>query len=157
SLPLLIYARLSGFTRYEIIDGVRIGAWEFYRSPLLRFCFPLTQLVDTVLLSIPKVWIPLLFGKNLLIERFALDVLVDVMVATRQDAFHMSRLGRLFIRLVPKGTRVVLLQAPAEAIRRRREDLRSDPQLEQRARASEDLAIHQGYVQVHADQPISEV
>lgn len=157
SLPLLIYARLTGLTRYETFDGVRVGAWEFYRSPILRTLFPFTQYLDTFIISVAKVWIPLLLGKTLLFERFALDVLVDVMVATRRDTLHTSLLGRLYIRLIPQRTLVVIMKAPVETVRQRRADLHSDPLIEQRAATFEDITHHFGYAAVQADQPIHEV
>src|SRR5690606_13315753 len=81
SFPLLVYARVRGFTRYETTDGIRVGAWEFHRSNFLRRVFPFAQYIDTVLLSIPVVWIPQLLGLTIVFERYAVDILVDLMVA----------------------------------------------------------------------------
>lgn len=142
SLPLLVYARLFGFTCYETFDGVRVGAWEFHRSALLRTLFPIAQYVDTVLHSIGKVWLPMMRGRTLLFERYAIDVLVDTMVATGQSSLYQGLLGNLFLRLVPRRTHIVILDAPVPQIRQRRRDLLHDPAIEARARAYVDVARH---------------
>ena len=157
SLPLLVYARLAGFTRYETFDGVRVGAWEFHRSALLRTLLPITQYLDTVLLSVGRVRIPLLLGRTLLFERYALDVLVDAMVATGRANLHQGHLGRLFIQLVPRNTHIVIMDAPVDQVRQRRPDLKRDAVMESRALAYADIARHRGYTVIRADQTIGDV
>lgn len=140
SLPLLLYARLFGYTRYRVVEGVRVGAWEFHRSRLLRSVFPWAQYFDTLVHAGLKVYLPLLRGQRLLFERYALDVLVDLMVAIGDYNLHRRPVGRLLLRLVPKQTHVVILDAPEEVIRDRRADVRHDPVLDARLQAYRALA-----------------
>jgi len=142
SLPLLVYARIRGHTVYTTDGGVRVGSWEFQDSRLLRSCFPWAQLIDTVLLGAARTCLPRLLGYTLVFERYALDVLVDVMAATKDMTLHRRPVGLCFAALVPKGTRVVILDAPVGEVRLRRADLRIDPALETRARIYRGLAQH---------------
>jgi len=157
SLPLLVYARFFGFTRYEVFDGVRVGAWEFHRSALLRTLFPITQYLDTVLLSIGKVWVPLLLGRTMLFERYALDVMVDMMVATGRPALHRGLLGYLFTRLIPRHTVVVILDAPVKQLRSRRPDLKHDRLMEARAQAYAVISRHLDCTVIRADATIADI
>lgn len=157
SLPLLVYARLRGFTRYETTDGVRVGAWEFHRSPLLRLAFPLAQYLDTFLLSVPLVWLPQMLGRTLLFDRYALDVLVDTMVAIGDPNLHRTLVGRAMLRLIPAGTKLAVLHAPSEEVRLRRPDLLLDPLLARRSEAYKTLADDNGICLLDGNAPINVV
>jgi len=157
SFPFLVYARLFGFTRYAVIDGVRVGAWEFHRSSLLTVLFPWVQLIDTIIYSLPKVWWPLLRGKTLLFERYALDILVDLMAATGNFQLHTHLIGQLFLNLIPKGTQIIILDAPIAEIRKRRADLEHDPAIIRRVQAYQKLAHHLNLKVVAAHRSITEV
>src|SRR5690606_9788348 len=70
TLPLLVYARLRGFSWYEEHDGVRQGYWNFRRSWVLRTLFPWVLLVDATLAAVVKVHLPLWMGRTIVCERF---------------------------------------------------------------------------------------
>lgn len=157
SFPLLVYARLFGYTKYQTVDGVRVGAWEFYRSRLLKTLFPWTQLLDTLIIGFFKVQIPRLQGKTLLFERYALDILVDVMVALGTNSLHKKLVGKLFLGLLPERTRVTILDAPEDVIRQRRPDLRYDTALQPRLYLFRDLTAEFAFHKVNASQPVDAV
>ena len=139
SLPLLAYARWRGYSWHEEIafdgggterESVRHGYWDFGRSHLLRTLLPWTLLIDAGLAALQKIYLPLWRGKTVICERFVLDMLVDLSVAFADEAFHLSLPGRLYRRLLPRNSQIVILDLEAESIRQRRGDLRYDRQLD---------------------------
>ena len=129
SIPILAYARLTGLTRYVEIEGQRYGSWEFYRSKWVSAVFPWLLLLDTFVFAIVRIYIPLLLGYIVICDRFVYDILVDLMVALRQDGYHSTRVGRLFFTLLPRGTKAILLDLDVACIRQRRDDLKGDSTL----------------------------
>jgi hypothetical protein len=152
SAPLLAYARLAGLTRYERVAGRRVGVWRFAGSKLMTSVFPWAQWLDTLVFSLPRVSWPLMRGNRLLIERHAIDVLVDLMTALEDPMLPERPVGRRLLALVPRNTRVVILDAPYETVRARRQELEADPMLEARLLAFRALAALLGHPLVNADQ-----
>src|SRR5690606_13966889 len=101
-----------------------------------------------------KTLLPRHTGKTLLIERYSLDVLVDTMVATQRHSLYHHRLGKLFLRLIPRNTIVIVMDAPVDAVRRRRADLKHDPLIVERSRTYRKVAEHYGFRIVDGGQPI---
>jgi hypothetical protein len=132
SIPLLAYARLRGFSWYEQVAGVRHGYWDFHLSWLLKTIFPWLLLLDAALASIVKIYLPILFGRTIVCERFVIDMLVDLSLATRDRNLHKRLPGRTFKSLLPKDTSIILLDLDVKSIRARRPDLITDCRLEDR-------------------------
>ena len=145
SLPLLAYARWRGYSWQERHGDVSHGYWSFRRSRLLRALLPWTLLADAVIAALHKIYIPLSLGRTIVCERFALDMLVDLAVACEDAGLHRRLPGRLYPRLLPRGTVVTVLDLDPETARERRPDLRTDRRLDARMamfrRLAADLAL----------------
>jgi hypothetical protein len=128
SLPLLAYARWRGYSWHETNDGVELGYWEFERSWLLCRVLPLAVLADAALASLFAVYLPLWTGTTIVCERYVLDMLVDLSIATR-IGLHDSRVLRSLLRLVPSRTLIVGLTAPEHVVAHRRPGLQHDRKL----------------------------
>jgi thymidylate kinase len=157
SLPLLAYARLRGFSRYEGSAGARHGCWDFERPRLLRALFPWALLVDAFLASLWHVTLPLGMGRTIVCERYVLDMLVDLGLAFKDPHFYQWKPGSLFLQLLPRRAAVVLLDLDAGTIRTRRPDLRSDRRLKDRLQAYRVLAAGLGLALVASDAPVEVV
>ncbi len=140
SVPLLGYARMRGYSWYEIVDGVRHGYWDFTQSWLMRNIFPWVLLIDATLMAAINVTIPLLLGKTIVCERFVLDTLVDLEVGLKDNKLHTKLPGSLYKCLLPRKAKIIILDAEINLIQERRPDLRSDTQLEMRLDAYRNLA-----------------
>ena len=110
SKPLMVYCRLVGLTKYKTINGFRYGVHEFYKSKFVSWIFPLLQLIDFQI----KKW--LVFSKInqmkdfvILLDRFALDTLADLMVDTGRYDLHLKRIGKSFRKLMPVNTKIIVL------------------------------------------------
>ena len=132
SIPLLLYARLGGYSWYEITNGVRHGYWDFRKSWLLRVLFPWFLLFDAALSAIGTIYIPLLIGKTLVCERFVLDMLADMMVAFGSKNILQRYPGKLFPKLIPSKSKIAVLILDEQTICLRRSDLNSDKRLGER-------------------------
>ena len=139
SIPLLAYARLKGYSWIEVVDGVRHGYWDFRSSWLMKNIFPWFLLVDATLASLIKIYFPMKFGSTIICERFVLDMLVDLAVATQDMGVFNSYPGMLFIRLLPTGSRRIALELDGKMIQERRADLKSDRKLTLRIQAYQRL------------------
>jgi thymidylate kinase len=135
SLPLLAYARARGLSWYEKTGNVNHGYWDFRTSRLLRTFLPWTLLIDAAFAGLFKIYLPLWSGWTIVCERFVLDMLADLAVAFRDDCLCNRLPSSLFLRLLPPGSKVILLDLSPAVIQARREDLKSDRLLSERRRA----------------------
>jgi thymidylate kinase len=140
SLPLLAYARWRGLSWYEQNAGVRHGYWDFRRSRLLRLLLPWTLLFDATLAGLFKIHLPMRRGKTVVCERFVLDILADLAVAFGDPALARRIPGRLYLGLLPRNSRLFILDADEATLRRRREDLATDRKLSEKLAAFREIA-----------------
>jgi hypothetical protein len=157
SLPLLAYARLRGLSWYEGEGAVRQGYWDFRPSRLLRTSLPWTLLVDAALASLWKITLPLFLGKTVVCERFVLDMLVDLALAFGEADFWQGIPGRFYVRLLPPGGQVFILDGEAGDLQQRRPDLRSDRRLAAKLQAYRDLARDYSFPVFSVELPAGEV
>lgn len=139
SLPLLVYARWRGYSWYEKNGNVRHGYWDFRQSHLLRLLFPWFMLCDATVATIHQIVIPQWSGKAIVCERFVLDMLVDMSLAFGEK-MHRTLPGKLFLRLLPAHTQVVILYLDEATTRERRADLVWDKRLAERLAVFNHLA-----------------
>lgn len=157
SLPLLAYARLRGYSWYDQTGAVRQGYWDFRSSWLMRNVFPWVLLADAALAALLRIYLPLWSGWTIVCERFTLDMLADLAVSF-QDNRTCNRLpGRLFTRLLPPGSRTILLDLSPAVIKARREDLRSDRMLSERQQAFRTIGAECKLPLVSSERTIAQV
>jgi thymidylate kinase len=134
SKPLMAYCRLTGLTKYFHVKEIRYGGHEFYRSKAISYLFPLVQLID---FKIKNFFLKSRLNKSeyILIDRFSLDTLADLMVDTHRFNLHNTWIGRSFINSIPEGTEIIVLDVNEENIRSRKRDVRFDPHLKKKIRA----------------------
>lgn len=133
SLPLLAFCRLAGYTRVSTLGGTQKCSYhEFYRSGFIAFVYPWILLMDTVLFTTVKVYIPMLFGTTIVCDRFVYDTLIDVVVATRDLGICNKTVGKLFLKLIPENARIVMLCLDKATVLSRREELMDDVTFDER-------------------------
>lgn len=117
SKPLLGFCRLVGLTRYETVEGVRVGYHNFYRSRLVSWIFIVLQYLDA--LRIRWLWIaPRLRrgDRTLILDRYIYDILIDLMVDTRIEDLDQHPMGKAFLRLLPEGSAVLFVVRDEEKL-----------------------------------------
>lgn len=138
SKPLMAYCRLVGLTKYEVIDGIRYGRHEFYRSKLVSRIFPVLQVID---FAIKWFLIKRKLFKNqfLLVDRFSLDTLSDLMVDTGRMDLPNNYIGKILINFIPDLSNVLVLQTNEQTIKNRKKDTLHDPHLKLKIQSYEHL------------------
>lgn len=133
SLPLLAFCRLAGYTRVSTLGGTQKCSYhEFYRSKVISAIYPWLLLVDTVLNTTLKVYSPMFFGTSIVCDRFIYDTLIDVAVATNDPEIYNKIVGKLFLNLIPKKARFIMLSLDKWTVLSRREELINDLTFDER-------------------------
>jgi thymidylate kinase len=133
SLPLLAFCRFAGYTRVSTLGGTQKCSYhEFYRSKVISAIYPWILLVDTVIFTNLKVYIPMFFGISIVCDRFVYDTLIDVAVATKDHEISKKTVGKLFLNLIPKNARFVMLSLDKSTVLSRREELMDDLTFDER-------------------------
>lgn len=128
SLPLLVYARWRGYSWHEVTGEVDHGYWNFRGSWLMRQVFPRVLFIDAVAASVFKVYLPLKLGYTIVCERYVLDMMVDLSIATQNSHFYSDGLD-CFLKLLPEDALVIGMDAPESVVLARRPDLQHDRQI----------------------------
>jgi len=127
SLPLLAFCRLAGYTRVSTLGGTQKCSYhEFHRSKLISVVYPWILLMDTLLFTTVKVYIPMFFGTTIVCDRFVYDTLIDLAVATRDHEVYNKSVGKLFLKLIPANARFIMLNLDKATVLSRREELMDD-------------------------------
>jgi thymidylate kinase len=125
-VPFLIYARVCGYSRYEVINGNEHGYWDFADSWIMVNVFPWALWLDTLLFSLVKIYLPLWRGNTVVCDRFITDIVADLLTGIEDPRFDERRVGRLFWALLPAGTRIVICDLETEVARQRSPELKGD-------------------------------
>lgn len=159
SLPLLAIARLMGLSEVKTLesDG-KIGYHYFERSKTISILYPIFLFIDTLVFNTIKIYIPIkLFKKTIVCDRFVYDTIVDLMVSTRNYEIYKSKIGELFLSLIPKDSKVIMLVTDEEILKKRREDVMHDNTLNLRIKLYKKLAGEFGIPMIDARLPMEEV
>ncbi|MBK9944787.1 MAG: thymidylate kinase-like protein [Kouleothrix sp.] len=157
SIPLLVYARLRGYSWHEESPEGRHGYWDFGRSRLLRSVLPWLLVLDAWLAAVRRVYIPLWDARPIVCERFVIDMLVDLAVAFDDVALHQTLPGQLLVRLIPHEAVVIVLDLDAQTVRARRADLIEDRRLEAKLAMFRQVSQAFGFPVLSSTLPVAEV
>lgn len=142
--PLLGLCRVLGLTRYEMIDGIRVGYHEFYRSKLISWAFVYLQYLDAlrVTWSVVKPW-QKDEKKVLILDRFVYDILIDLMIDTRIERLDTTWIGRRLAALLPEEAITIPVFRNREQLLEARPESRVDRNFDERLRLYEELVRRQ--------------
>lgn len=159
SSPLLAFARLMGLSEVKTLEnGGKIGYHYFYKSRVISSLYLIFLFIDTLVLIIIKIYIPIkLFKKTIVCDRFVYDTIVDLMVSTRNYEIYKSKIGELFLGLIPKDSKIIMLVMDEEILKKRREDVMYDKTLNLRIKLYKKLAGEFGIPMIDASLPMEEV
>ncbi len=124
---LLAYCRVAGHTRYEQIDGHRVGYHDFADRWVVSRLFMLLTFVDTALASMVKVYLPRAFTTSTTIcDRWITDILVDLEIDTGIRIEEGSVWWRLWQALEPARASRFLITRDIDRIAEVRPESRVD-------------------------------
>ena len=155
SKPLLALCRLIGLTKYETVDGIRIGYHHFYRSRLVSWLFIRLQYLDAKRVFRKKI-MPRMqrSGKRaIILDRYVIDILIDVSVDTGIDLFETAWKDR-FMSLQPEGTQTILIKRDYELVRQARPEAMPDKFFINRLKYYDQLREEHGMVIIENNESI---
>ena len=104
------YCRLAGFTRRERHGGILIAYHNFHESKLVSWLAAVLRFIDTLAATIILVYFPLLLTRRVIIcDRWIVDILVDLAVATKRRFGEDTFWGRLYLSMLPSGAKLFVL------------------------------------------------
>lgn len=158
SLPLLLIARIMGLSEtITLKSGNKLGYHYFYKSKTISSLYVFLLLLDTMINTFFKVYIPVfIFKRNIIYDRFIYDTMVDLMVSTG-TYIGESFSGKLFLSLIPRSSISILLITDVETLRQRRDDVMYDKALEQKIDRYHKLSEKFNIPVVDANQPVENV
>jgi hypothetical protein len=108
--PLLVMARLLGYTVFEQHGDCRVSYHEFYRSKVLSHAFIWLTWLDALLTTFFLVWIPVrLFDQIVICDRWVPDILIDLEIDTHICLQGDSWYNKMFWALVPAAARLMVV------------------------------------------------
>ena len=156
SKPLMLFCRITDLTKYKIVDGVKYGKHEFYHSKFVSWLYPLLQYIDfRIKWNLEKR--KLNGSEILLFDRHAIDTLIDIMIDTGKMDLHQKRLGRAFIRLIPKNSSIIVMDVDDTFIRVRKRDTLHDEHLSQKVTAYRSVSESLGLKVIDNNRPYEKV
>lgn len=133
SLPLLAFCRILKYTRVSTLGGTQKCSYhDFYKSRIISYVYPWVLFADTLLFTTIKVYIPMIFGTSIVCDRFVYDTLIDVAVATKNHEIYKEPVGKLFLKLIPKNAKFIMLTIDKSIIFLRRNELKDDLTFDER-------------------------
>lgn len=133
SLPLLAFCRIAGYTRLSTLgDSQKCSYHEFYKSKFISAIYPWVLFFDIFVFTTIKVYIPMFFGISIVCDRFVYDTLIDTAVATKDHEIYKKSAGKLFLKLIPKNGKFVMIFLEKSMIFLRRPELKDDLTFDER-------------------------
>ncbi len=134
SYPILALCRLLGYTKWRTIggSGVRYAEREFYMNKTLAKIWPWFFTLDTFIHLIFRIKIRNILGYIILCDRFILDIFVDLMYETKDYRLPKSLIGRILFSLMPKNSKLVIIDVDESIAYLRKRDIPSIDYLKKR-------------------------
>jgi len=131
AMGLLLISRLTGFTTYKSYGKYRVGTHHFDVRPF-NLLYPTLALLDAIAHYVLRVWIPSKLGYIVICDRWIHDMLIDIMIYTRNPHFFHTRVANLLYRLASQANIVLLVDADDDELDARRPEASYDPDASKR-------------------------
>jgi len=104
-------------------NGIIISRFELYDSRFARKAWPTIEFLSVLPLIIFKIKLPLLLGYRIVLDRYMIDTITSIALSTKNMKFADSFLGRLLLKMMPKGCASILLDIDLSTVLERRPDI----------------------------------
>lgn len=74
----------------------------------------------------------MLFGISIVCDRFVYDTLIDIAIATKDHEIYKKTIGKLFLKLIPRNSKFIMLTIDKSIIFSRRKELMDDLTFDER-------------------------
>ena len=158
SKPLLGLCKLLGLTRYENINGIRVGYHEFYRSRIIAWLFVYFQYLDAVRAT--RLHVSSGTGNKhrvLILDRFVYDILIDLMIDTHIEKLDQTWIGRKLLALMPDDSITIPVVRGVDALLEARPESRVDRNFYDRLKLYEQLVERQSLLPLVNDSSLDDL
>ena len=149
SLPLLVVMRRLGYARVHRAGGVYIVETSLPNKGGLTSLWVILTQVENIVKTGLKLIFPLLLGRTVICDRYALDMVVDGM-AGLHDRPEGLRLGFQLLRLLPRPSFAFFMDIDPEVAFKRKPDLPRLQDYVERILLYRDLSSSWGTIIVNA-------
>uniref|UniRef100_A0A7J3SKY8 Thymidylate kinase n=1 Tax=Fervidicoccus fontis TaxID=683846 RepID=A0A7J3SKY8_9CREN len=134
SYPLLALCRILGYTKWKTVSrsNVRCAERNFYRNRALARLWPWLFTLDALIYSFLKIKVRRILGYTILCDRFIPDIIVDMMCETRDYQLPKRLIGRLLLSLIPKNSKLIVIDVAENIAYDRKHDVPSIDYLKER-------------------------
>jgi thymidylate kinase len=149
SLPLLVILRRLGYARVHRAGGVYIVETRLPREGRLVSLWCILTQIENIVKTGVKLVFPLILGRTVICDRYALDMVVDGMAGLHDPPGH-TRLGFQLLHLLPTPDFSFFLDTDPEVAFRRKPDLPSLEDYVERLRLYRGLSPRWHVINVNA-------
>jgi dTMP kinase len=134
SYSLLALCRLLGYTKWRTVSksNIRYAERSFYRSRALARLWPWLFTLDVFIYSFFQIKVRRVLGYIILCDRFIPDIIVDMMCETRDYQLPKRLVGRLLLSLIPKNSKLIVMDVAENIAYSRKNDVPSLDYLKER-------------------------
>lgn len=159
SYPFLAICRLLGYTKWKTISrsNVRYAERRFYMNRALAKLWPWFFTLDILIHLILRIEIWRILDHTILCDRFIPDILVDLMCETRDYRLLKRLVGRLLFSLIPKNSKLIIIDVPENIAYSRKHDIPSIYYLKERRKLYLVLAKTLGIAVIDGKGKVSKV
>ena len=101
TFPLFLLFKMLGYVpSYGSGNKIHSSRYpEVFRFKLLSSLWTIAVLIDTFFIIFIRIKVPLFFGRVVISDRFVHDVIVELMIATKNDKIYETKFGFLFLKI----------------------------------------------------------
>jgi dTMP kinase len=134
SYPFLALCRLLGYTKWKTISrsNVKYAERRFYMNRALARLWPWLFTLDALIYLILQIKARRILGYTILCDRFIPDILVDLICETRDHQLPKRLVGRLLLSLIPKNSKLIIIDVAEDIAYHRKHDIPSIDYLRER-------------------------
>ena len=104
-------------------NKIVVSRFELPRSKSAEKIWPTIEFISVLPWIILKVNLAIFFGFTIVADRYIIDTIVSIAMRTRNSFFVESFLGKLLLRMIPKETVILYLDADLRTVSKRRPDI----------------------------------
>ena len=124
TIPFLVLMRLLGFIRtYTSPNGLKVSIHFFSKNKAAQVIYPIVVYFDACFYTFFLLYIPTILSNHLtIVDRCVIDTLIDT-VADLINFKILKRYRRLFLKLVPTNSVIVLFDIDEKLAMNRKKDI----------------------------------
>lgn len=119
-IPEALYSLISSAGKIESSSSSqKTYETPFHSNEVVIDLWFFFQLVDAFLVMLKNVYLPTLFGYTLILDRCAIDTLIDIAVSLKREKLIFGVVGRSFLKLIPNNSLVLIFDVKERIARAR--------------------------------------